>query len=185
LVGVLVAVVVAHHVIRSLIELVLLAQVFGLDLLHDLVVGCAHDGRLDRARLQLVEIQVLPCLGNHLEDVEVLLLAQLDQVPELGRPPLLSVGCTIVYPLADHQAFLLGKSIKILLRQWIGPFTLTHLRQFIGGLWLHLPNNLLFSELLSLQLLLGHGLSNFLDVIEALFLIEWLIRHVILPLQLS
>jgi hypothetical protein len=115
----------------------------------------------------------------------VLLLAQLDEVSELLRPSFLGVSCSIVYPLADDEPFLLGESIKILFSiQRICSF-LTHLRQFVGGLWIHFPNNLLFSELLSLDLLLGHSLSDPLDVIEAIILVERFIEDLILILHLS
>jgi hypothetical protein len=56
LVGVFAPIVVPHHVIWRLIELVLVAKVFSLYLLLNLVIGGADDGGLDGSRLQLVKI---------------------------------------------------------------------------------------------------------------------------------
>ena len=102
LIGIFASIVIAHHIIRGLVEFVLLPKVVCLNLLLNTVVCCANNCSLDRPRLQSIEVLILACFWHHFEDIEVLLLTQLYQVSKLLRSPLLSICSSVVYPLTYH-----------------------------------------------------------------------------------
>lgn len=113
LVSVFGPVVVSHHVIRSLIEFVLVTKIICLDFLLNGVIGRTVDCGFDGTRLKLVEIEILLCLRDKLKYIEMLLLTKLYKISKFLRPSLLCISCSIVYSLSNDKTLLLRKSIKI------------------------------------------------------------------------
>lgn len=65
--------------------------------------------------LQFVSVNVLRCLWNHLEHIELLLLAELKQLAQFFSPDLLSIDSHVVYLLGHNEALLLHEAIKIII----------------------------------------------------------------------
>ena len=81
-----------------------------------MVIATRYDCSFYIPFLELIEVRILWRLWNKLEHVEVLLLAQLDQVSELLRPHDLLVDSLMIYFLAYNQPLLLHKPSLVLLQ---------------------------------------------------------------------
>lgn len=83
-------------------------------LINHFVVG-GHNLSFDYFGLQFVSVNVLRCLWNHLEHIELLLLAELKQLAQFFSPDLLSIDSHVVYLLGHNEALLLHEAIKIII----------------------------------------------------------------------
>mmetsp|Transcript_4407 Transcript_4407/g.7485 ORF Transcript_4407/g.7485 Transcript_4407/m.7485 type:complete len:238 (-) Transcript_4407:655-1368(-) len=132
--------------------------------LHLFLLGLLHardHRRLYRAIVDPLVVGVLGRLGDQLEDVEDLLVAELDQVSELLGPLDLLVDSHVVDSFPHDQPLLLHEAIHIFLR-------LERVVQGACGLGLHhLFAQVLDVELLGLGLLARHGIAEALHLVQA------------------
>ena len=100
-----------HDVVGGLVVLSLELQQVSLDLLLYMIVAAGHNRCFNVALLESVEVRVLWRLGNELEHVEVLFLAQLNQVSELLGSDDLLIDCLIIDFLSYYKPLCLDESI--------------------------------------------------------------------------
>lgn len=98
------------------------------------------------------------------------LLAELNKISQLLSSSLLGISGSVVDSFSNNETLLLCESVKIFLQvhrisSW---FVLAHLGKFVRWGWFCFPNNLFLCELLCLELLFGHGLSNPFDFVKAI-----------------
>ena len=148
----------------------MVAQVFRLHLLLNIIVRCRINCCFYWTRLQFVEIDILFCLWYQLKKIEMLFLTQLDQWAQLTCSYFLTISCSIIHSLSHNKTSLLCKTSQILFkRHWITLICLcisSHLK-WIRLNFFHFRFQLFLFEFLRFQFFFGHSLPDFLHFIKA------------------
>ena len=90
-----------------------MAEVLSLHITIHVFVAGGDNSRFNCSGRQLLEINVLRCLGDHFKNIEELLLFKLNQLAQLSRPYFLRARGHMINSLASNEHVLLGESSHI------------------------------------------------------------------------